>query len=216
LASNLVGRVLEGMTDTRDADIERAVKLAEQALATSPRNPVAHYAKGQALRAQGRYAAAIPEYETAIALKRNWVVAISALADCKLVAGPIEDAIPLQEQALRLSPRDPYVSNMYNRIGVAHLLQSHLDEAIVWLEKARDTKPMRSTPYAQLASAYALKGDPERAALELVEARKLASDGRFSSISRLRALGAHWGPNVLPLVQATYWGGLRKAGMPEE
>jgi TolB-like protein/Flp pilus assembly protein TadD len=216
LASSLAGRVLEGMTNTRDSDIERVVKLADQALATSPRNPIAHYAKGQALRAQGRYAAAIPEYETAIAFRRNWVIAMGALADCKLVVGPIEDVIPLQEQALRLSPRDPYDSNMFNRIGMAHLLQSHTDEAIVWLEKARDTNPVRVPPHSQLASAYALKGERERAAQELAEARNLAADDRFSSISHLKALGAHWGPNVLPLVQATYWEGLRKAGVPDE
>jgi len=204
------------MTNTRDADIERAVKLADQALATSPRNPVAHYAKGQALRAQGQYATAIPEYETAIAFQRNWVTAIGALADCKMIVGPIEDVIPLQEQALRLSPRDAYVSNLFQRIGVAHLLQSHTDEAIVWLEKARDANPVRFAPHGLLASAYALKGERERATKELAEARKLVSDSRFSSMSRLRALGTPWGPNVLPLVQATFWEGLRKAGVPEE
>jgi hypothetical protein len=60
------------------------------------------------------------------------VSAISALADCKLFAGPIEEVIPLQEQALRLSPRDPLIGNMYCRIGAGHLLQSRIDEAIVW------------------------------------------------------------------------------------
>ena len=79
LASALAGRVLEGMTNSRAADIERAEGLVEQALAASPRSPLAHYARGQVLRAQGRYEEAIPEYETAIASNRNWVAAISAL-----------------------------------------------------------------------------------------------------------------------------------------
>jgi hypothetical protein len=41
--------------------------------------------------------------------------------------------------------------------GTAYLLQSRTDEAIVWLEKARDANPARFTPHAFLASAYGLK-----------------------------------------------------------
>jgi hypothetical protein len=37
------------------------------------------------------------------------------------------------------------------------------------------------------ASAYGLRGDTVRAAAELAEARKLASDDRYSSIARLKA-----------------------------
>ena len=40
------------MTDSAAADIARAEALAGQALAASPRSPLAHYAKGQVLRAQ--------------------------------------------------------------------------------------------------------------------------------------------------------------------
>src|SRR5258708_301954 len=79
LALALTGRVLEQISDSIAADLERAEQLIEQALAASPSHPLAHFAKGQMLRAQRRYDAAIPEYETAIALNRNWVVAIAAL-----------------------------------------------------------------------------------------------------------------------------------------
>ena len=75
---------------------------------------------------------------------------------------------------------------------------------------------MRSFPHASLASAYALNGEAERAVTELAEARRLSGDGRYSSIAGLIALGTQWGPKIRPLVEATYWAGLRKAGMPEE
>ena len=71
LASALAGRVLDGMTDSAAADIARAEGLVGQALAASPRSPLAHFAKGQVLRAQRRCEEAIPEYETVIALNRN-------------------------------------------------------------------------------------------------------------------------------------------------
>jgi adenylate cyclase len=71
LAGALAGRVLEGMTDSRAADIVRAEGLIERALATSPLDPLAHLAKGVVLRVQGRPEEAIPEFETVLAFNRN-------------------------------------------------------------------------------------------------------------------------------------------------
>jgi tetratricopeptide (TPR) repeat protein len=85
--------------------------------------------------------------------------------------------IPAQEQAIRLSPRDPHMGNIYWRIGLAHLLQSRTDDAILWLEKARTANPALSFVHAWLASAYALKGKTERAAAELAKARSLRGQG---------------------------------------
>jgi TolB-like protein len=72
LAIALTARVLDSMAATAAADIARAENLAEQALAASPRSAVARFAKGQVLRAQHRHVEAILEYETVIALNRNW------------------------------------------------------------------------------------------------------------------------------------------------
>jgi tetratricopeptide (TPR) repeat protein len=128
--------------------------------------------------------------ETAIALNRNWVFAHAALGACKLSTGSIEEAIPLIERAIRLSPRDPYIGNWYWQIGVVHLLQSHIDEAILWLEKARGANSGLSVVRACLASAYALKAEPERAALELAAARRLSRGDRYSNIARLKPRSA--------------------------
>jgi adenylate cyclase len=216
LALALTGRAMNEMSEGAAADIERAEGLAGQALAASPRSPQAHLAKGQVLRAQNRFEEAIPEFETAIALNRNWPLAIASLGWCKLLAGSIEEAIPLQEQAIRLSPRDHLIGIWYQRIGVAHLLQSRTDEAIAWLEKACAVNPALAPAHAQLASAYALKGGSERASAELAEARKLTRDDRYSSIARLKASEYFGVPKVRALFEATYFVGLRKAGMPEE
>ena len=214
LAIELTARALDFMTGTAAADIVRAKGLAERALAASPRSSVAHFAKGQVLRAQDRFDEAIPEYETVIALNRNWAHAYSHLGWCKFVTGAIEALIPAQEQAIRLSPRDPQIGLFYFRIGFGHLLQSRTGEAIVWCEKARNAAPAAPIYRTHLASAYALKGDIERAAAELAEARRLVEDDRYSSIARLRAV-VSWGAPQL-LVETTYFAGLRKAGVPEE
>ena len=126
--------------------------------------------------------------------------------------------IPLAEQAIRLSPRDPGIGGRYHLIGTVHLLQSHTDEAIVWFEKARSVMPARPFPRSRLASAYALRGETERAAAELAEARRLDGGDFLSSIAHLKAVpGAWWGvPKIRALYECTYFAGLRKAGMPEE
>ena len=97
-----------------------------------------------------------------------------------------------------------------------HLLQSHTDEAIVRLEKARSAVPAVSLVHGWLASAYALKGETERAAAALAEARRLAGDDRYSSIACLKALRTWRLSKTRALAEATYFAGLRKAGMPEE
>jgi tetratricopeptide (TPR) repeat protein len=120
------------------------------------------------------------------------------------------------EQAIRLSPRDPQIGLRYWQIGRIHLLQSRIDEAILWLEKARSAMPELVYMHAALASAYGLEGDTERAAAELAEARRLVSDDRYSSLTHLKASGYFGVPKIRSLFETTYFAGLRKAGMPEE
>jgi hypothetical protein len=69
--------------------------------------------------------------------------------------------------------------------------------------------------HSRLAAAYALRGESERAAAELAEARRLNSDDRYSSIARLKASGYFGVPKIRALYEATYFVGVRKAGMPE-
>jgi adenylate cyclase len=218
LAQTLMSRVSDLMTDSPAADLARAEGLVGQVLATSPRSAYAHMVKGRVLRAQNRLEEAALEWETALALNRNLVQALHFLAQYKLFTGSIEEVIPLEQQAIRLSPREPRIGWCYSVIGVVHLLQSRTDEAIVWLEKARGNIPAAPSVRTNLAAAYALRGEIECAAAELAEARRLNGDV-FSSIAHLKAgeIYGGWGvPKIRALYEATYLVGLRKAGMPEE
>jgi TolB-like protein len=216
LAIALTARVLDFMAETAASDIARAEQLAEQALAALPRSTIANFAKAQVLRAQHRYREAIPEYETVIALNRNWAHAYSHLGWCNFMTGSIEKLIPAQEQAIRLSPRDPQIGLFYSRIGSGHLLRSRTEEATIWYEKARNATPAHPEFRTFLASVYALKGETERAAAELGEARRLVGDDRYSSIARFRAISFWGAPKIRDLVEITYFAGLREAGVPEE
>jgi TolB-like protein len=217
LAGALAGRVLNGLSDARAADLDRAKRLSEQALAASFRSPLAHIAKALLLRAQRRYSEAISEYETVLAYNRNYVYAYFALGKCKLYTDSIEETIPLVERAIRLSPRDPELGAWYKQIGHVHLLQSHTRHAVIWLRKARNHTPEHPTIRGDLASAYAINGETERAAAQLAKARGLSPDDRYSSIARLKEVrNFHLlTPQIRALSDATYYAGLRKAGLPE-
>ena len=123
----------------------------------------------------------------------------------------IQEAIPIEEEAIRLSPRDPYIAIFYFRIGEAHLLQSHIDEAIRWLERARVAAPALLFVVAYLASAYALNGDTQRAAAALAEVKPLPW-----SIAGLKSNSPYEDSAIRALFEATVLAGFRKAGLPEE
>jgi tetratricopeptide (TPR) repeat protein len=215
LAAALVARVLDLMTDSPSIDLARANGLIGQALAASPRFARAHIIRGRVLHAQNRWEEAISEFETALTLNRNLVWALHYLAGSKLQAGWIDEVIPLEEKAIRLSPREHRIGHWYATIGTVHLLQSRVDESIVWFEKARNDIPAAPNILSRLASAYALRGEIERAVAELAEARTQVGGDLFSSIAKLNT-GGWWGvPKIRALFEATYFAGLRRAGMPE-
>jgi hypothetical protein len=68
------------------------------------------------------------------------------------------------------------------------------------------------------AAAYALRGETERAAAELAEARRLDGGDLFSGIAHLKGFPGAWQgvPKIRALYEPTYFAGPRKAGMPEE
>jgi TolB-like protein/DNA-binding winged helix-turn-helix (wHTH) protein/Flp pilus assembly protein TadD len=216
LAMALTARLLDEVTESAEADIRRAQELIGQALTNSPHDPLAHYAKGLLLRAQHRCGDAVPEYEAAIAFNRNWASAYADLGWCKFLVGSIEQAMPLMERAADLSPRDPQIGNWDSRIGLTYLVQSRLNDAVLWLEKARGAAPELPWVHLRLAAAYGLQGEIERAAAEIAEAQRMDGQGPDLTIAHLKVPGFSSGTKTSALFDTTYFAGLRKAGMPEE
>jgi TolB-like protein/Tfp pilus assembly protein PilF len=218
LAQELASRALDHLADSAGcarADTARADALVGHALNASPRSVSAHFAKAQVRRWQRRYEEAAAAYETVIALDRNSARAYAHLGRTKMLTGAIEETIPLTQQAIRLSPRDPVIGSWYYRVGLVHLLQSCIDDAVLWLEKARNAAPGLPYTHSHLAAAYALKGDVDRAAASLAEAKRLGIEGRYASIERLKRTHTI-SPALAAAYDATYFAGLRLAGMPEE
>jgi adenylate cyclase len=211
LAAVLVVRVLDEISDFPDLDLHRAEDLDARALAAAPNSAIAHYVKGQVLRARGRYSEAIPEYEVAIALDRSRAPAYAHVGWCKFLSGSIEGAIPNLEQAIHLSPHEPGIAVWYGQIGVMQLLQGHNNDALVSLERARSENARLPFVHAYLAAAYATKGDLTRAAHELAEAQRLGSG--YVNLGTVRKSIWFDNPKIRALAEANYFPALRRAGL---
>ncbi|HJU17874.1 MAG TPA: tetratricopeptide repeat protein [Stellaceae bacterium] len=216
LARALLSPVLDGVADLDGATLLRTEELIEQALASSPHYWKAHYARGQLLRAQGRFKDAIPHYETAIVSNRNAARAFTQLGWCKLAAGQVEEeVVELAEQAIRLDPCHPTVAIAYNLIATVRLYQSRQDEAIVWFEKAVHSNPRHPWGHFGLAIAYGLMDQRDHAVAELAEAQMLSD--MFSSIVHCRAIrGEINTPASRERFENIVVAGLRKAGLSEK
>jgi adenylate cyclase len=214
LAIVLAVRVIDELSDFPDVDLQRAERLAARALAAAPNSVLAHLAKGQVLRAESRCAEAIPYYEAAIAIDRSRAPAYAHLGWCKFLTGSLDDVVPNFERAIRLSPNEPGIAVWHGRLGIVELLQSHTAEALSWLEKANRANPRLPFVHAYLAAAFALTGEPERARAELAEAQRLSPT--YVSLSRVKKSVMYDDPKIRALAEATYFPGLRRAGLPEE
>jgi TolB-like protein/class 3 adenylate cyclase/tetratricopeptide (TPR) repeat protein len=214
LAIVLAVRVFDELSDFSKDDLQRAEKLAAQALAASPNSAIAHMAMGQVFRAESRCREAIPEFEAAIAIDRSRAPAYAHIGWCKFLTGSVDEVVPNFERAIRLSPNEPGIALWHGRLGIVELLQSHTDQALSWLEKANSENPRLPVVHAYLAAAYALKGETERARAALAEARRLSPV--YANLASVEKSNWYDEPKIRALAEATYFSGLRKAGLPEE
>jgi adenylate cyclase len=108
------------------------------------------------------------------------------------------------QQAMRLSPRDPALSQWHNFMADAELGLGNFDAAINECNKAIDGGYRVFYSYLNLAAARAFKGDTDEAKAALAEARRIHPK-----------LSVKWLIEHKPVLQPAF-DGLRKAGLPEE
>lgn len=123
-----------------------------------------HHLKGELDRAIELYTRSIETYPTAEAYTfRGW--AYSSF-------DRIDDAIAECKKAIEI---DPSFGNPYNDIGSYLLRLGKLDEAIDWLEKAKQARRYgpRHFPYMNLGRIYASQGMLMRAVEEFEKALEL-------------------------------------------
>jgi TolB-like protein/tetratricopeptide (TPR) repeat protein len=192
--------------------LARADDAVSRVLSRFPSDAMAHFVKGEILRAGGKdFAAAIGEFEAAILINPSLAPAYASLGNAKIRAGKAEDAFAPLQTAVRLSPRDPLLSNWYFNIchAYSHLAQD--DAAIEWCRRSVALSPFWIS-YVDLASAYAWTGRNAEAQAAVIELRKLMPN---YTVDRWVHAGFSNNPVFLSQYQRII-DGLRKAGLPEK
>jgi adenylate cyclase len=214
IASVLVINLTNG-SDQPEEDEAEAEKLLGELRARDSNRSQLHSMIALLRRYQNRLPESRIEYERAIELDPNNAAAIGQLGVTLIYLGDPAAAIPLEEKRIKLNPNDPNIALAYWSLGLAHLLQGQVAEAVDWLAKARAANPHIYYIDLDLAAALALNGDLSGAHEALAASLKLRPE--INSMVRQRARWAYSNnPAYRALAEKTVDVGLRKAGMPEE
>jgi tetratricopeptide (TPR) repeat protein len=153
----------------------------------------------------------IAELERALTLDRNLAGAHALIGQNKLLLGRAEETESHVQEALRLSPRDPWTYTCLLIAGLAKCVLGRPDEAASWLRRSVDSNRNYSLSRFILAGALANVGRMDEARSEV--AAGLALDPQFT-VAGFRS--SAWSDNPVYLGQLTnILEGLRKAGVPE-
>ena len=177
---------------------------ADRALALDRENTLAYLAKGWYFIGCSRHPEARRIADAGLAVNPNSapLFALRSLANSYL--SQFEQAKSDVLTAMRLSPRDPSLSQWRNFLADAELGLGHLEASIEESSKAIDGGYRVSYSYLNLAAARGIKGDVEEAKKALVEARRLNPE-----------LSVKWINDRKPILQPAV-DSLRKAGLPEQ
>jgi adenylate cyclase len=181
-------------------------------LEADPNSSLAHHVKAQVLRARGRCAEAIPEYEAAIALDRSRAPSYAHLGWCKFLTGDPDAGVKDLDQAIRISPHEPGIAAWEGRLGLIRLMQGDTEGAINWLNTALSVNDRLPFVHAFLAAAYGLKGYTELGQAQLAAAQRLSDT--YRSLAQVQKADWYANPKIREMAEHTYFLGLRRVGMP--
>jgi tetratricopeptide (TPR) repeat protein len=129
---------LLGVLAYQRGEPQSAIDLIGHAIALNDAVPFFHNNRGLALVALGRIDEAAAHYERALALKSDYVEALSNLGSVRLMQGRGEEAIGLHKRALAHNPE--YAEGQMN-LGNALREQGKPDEAMARYERAIALRP---------------------------------------------------------------------------
>jgi adenylate cyclase len=192
--------------------LTRADDAVTRVLSTFPDDAMAHFVRGDIIRARGKdFDAAIREYEAAISINPSLAPAYAALGSAKIRAGRSEEAVAPVRTAIRLSPRDPLLNVWYFYVCHAYTHLAKDNQTIEWCRKSVAISPFWIA-YVDLASAYAWTERTDEAHAAVVKLLEL-----MPNYTVQRWAHEPWSDN--PVFLAEYQRiieGLRKAGLHEE
>jgi serine/threonine protein kinase/tetratricopeptide (TPR) repeat protein len=193
----------------RELMVRQMDDLSLRAVTLDPTSPNAWHARYIALNDSGHWTAALEALNKWISYEPFSSMAYSEKALTMILLGRPAEALELADYARVLNPEFTWA------LGVtcqAHLLLGQNDQAISACEKASGTLSNGFDP-SFLAAAYANHGDLEKATTARKEMLRTRPD---FTIEQLRAKHYSDEPEYVKMAEATWYAGLRKAGIPEK
>jgi adenylate cyclase len=160
-----------GTTKSPKESIEKAIELAQKALAMDDSIPRAHSLLSDFYSIKGEHEKAIAEGERAVTLDPNGAGAYEFYALSLVYAGRPEEAIPLFQKAIRLNPFS--TTGTYLHYGHALFGAGRLEEAVSVYKKSIQLSPNNIFAHVRLAATYSMMGREKEAQAEAAEVLKL-------------------------------------------
>jgi TolB-like protein/Tfp pilus assembly protein PilF len=189
--------------------LDDALETAKKAVEIDDKDAWAHLAVGRVHLARCEYDFCIAECETSIKLNPYLAQTHCALGDSLAYMDRMEESIARFEDAIRLSPHDPWRWGFFSYRSLAHLFMKQHEAAVEWANKAIRDPNCQYWANAHLAAALGHLGriDEARNAVEEL----LRQKPEFScSFARIHLFYIKSSAQI-----EHYLDGLHKAGVPE-
>jgi adenylate cyclase len=160
-----------GNTKSPRETLEKATELAKKAIAMDDSIGAAHDLLCALYLSKKEFDKAIAEGERAVALNPGDPQSLNDYATCLYVTGRPEEAIPLFEKAIRLSPLG--ISSLYVGYGGALRLTGRFEESVSALKKALLRAPDNINAHLSLAATYVRMGREKEARVEAAEVLRI-------------------------------------------
>ena len=153
--------------------LDEALRLAQNAVALDAEEAFGLMALGRVHIARREYELGQAACKAAVALNPSMGIAYCGMGDALAYSGRLADAIPCFEEAIRLSPHDPWRWAFYSYGALAFILLGQLERAVEWARKAILVPNCQYWARAHLAAALGYLGRVAEAAATLAELKKL-------------------------------------------
>lgn len=195
-----------GWTDSPERSLDEVLRNARRSVDLDPRDPIGHMYLGAGFSLVGDGGRAHSAAQRAVELNPSSTEAIAFLVWVMAGIGQANEAIPIGQQGLRLSPHGPSAWLNVDVLTFSYIAAGRYPEAIEMALRLTDMRPEYLWSYLYLAASFANldRLDVARGALE--EAFRLQPELSMDLIRTALAFGD-------PAVVERYIEALRKAGL---
>ena len=149
--------------------LDEALRVAQRATLLDDQDALGHFAVGRIQLLRLEYDHAIAEFQTSVELNPNLAQAHCGLGDSLAYAGRLDESTSCFEEAVRLSPHDPYRWGFLMYGSLAHLFSKRHELAAEWAEKAVRVPNSHYWANAALVAALGHLNRPDEARSAVVD-----------------------------------------------